>query len=265
MYSSLAIAFKYLHYYRTAMNGKGHGMHSPFVFNFILDVLQNRQVYSPPPHLETLRKNLLSDNRKLNITDLGAGSGTGNAKQRTVRQVAATAIKPAKYSQLLYRLVHRYQPATILEMGTSLGLTTAYMAAAHLPARIVTIEGSSAIRSIALENFAVLQFNNVHSIEGNFDIVLPQLLQESSHFDLAFIDGNHRYVPTINYFNQLQSHAHNDTILVFDDIHWSAGMEKAWEEIKKHPAVRCTIDIFFMGFVFFRNEFKEKQDFVIRF
>jgi len=53
--------------------------------------------------------------------------------------------------------------------------------------------------------------------------------------------------------------------LVFDDIHWSAEMEKAWLEIKSHPSVQYTIDIFFLGFVFFRPDFKVKQNFSIRF
>jgi predicted O-methyltransferase YrrM len=265
MYSSLQLATKYLHYYCTAMNGKGHGMHSPFVFGFILDVLHNRQGYAQPHYLEALRKKLLADKRLLHIADLGAGSRVAASKSRTVRQVAATAAKPPKYSRMLYRLVRHYQPATILELGTSLGLTTAYMAAAHPKAQIITVEGSSDIIKIAKENFTASGLANIQTIVGNFDEVLPQLLQAGTGFDLVFIDGNHRHEPTINYFTQLLSKAHNNTILVFDDIHWSAEMESAWAQIKKHPSVRCTIDIFFMGFVFFKREFREKQDFVIRF
>ena len=82
---------------------------------------------------------------------------------------------------------------------------------------------------------------------------------------MAYVDGNHRYEPTIRYFQLLLSHAHNDTILIFDDIHWSAEMEKAWKEIQQHPSVRCTVDLFYLGFVFLRDEFKVPQHFVVRF
>jgi predicted O-methyltransferase YrrM len=265
MYSSLQLAFKYLQYYRTAMNGKGHGMHSPFVFDFILSVLHNRHGYAPPSCLESLRKKMLADNRQLSIIDLGAGSRVAVAKSRTVKHLAATAIKPPKYSRMLYRLVCHYQPATILELGTSLGLTTAYMAAANPKAQIITVEGSSDIIEIAKENFAALGLANIQTVEGNFDDVLPQLSHQGRGFDLVFIDGNHRYQSTMNYFHQLLTTTHGNTILVFDDIRWSKEMEMAWAEIKNHPSVRCSIDIFFMGFVFFRSEFREKQDFVIRF
>jgi predicted O-methyltransferase YrrM len=102
-------------------------------------------------------------------------------------------------------------------------------------------------------------------MRGNFDNLLPPVIAQLSSIDLAYIDGNHRYQPTVNYFHQFLSKAGNQTILIFDDVHWSEEMEKAWEEIKAHPAVQCTIDIFFLGFVFFREEFKVKQNFVIRF
>jgi predicted O-methyltransferase YrrM len=265
VYSSFQLARKYIHYYRNALNSKGHGMHSPFVFQFILDVLNNRQKMIAPRELEQLRKALFADKRLLTIEDMGAGSRVAASKERTVRQLAATAVKPKKYSQLFYRLVKNYQPKTIIELGTSLGLTTAFLASAYPAATVYTIEGSTAIREVACHNFEQLSLTNIQSLQGNFDQVLPVLLQKIPSVDLAYIDGNHRYQPTLDYFHQLLQKAHNNTILVFDDIHWSAEMEQAWNEIKQHPSVRCTVDIFFLGFVFFRSEFRTRQDFTIRF
>ena len=240
-------------------------MHSPFVFNFILDVLNNRQGYAPPEELEALRKKLLRDKRLLQIEDFGAGSRTAATKQRTVAQLAATAVKPPKFSRLLYRLVRHYQPQNIVELGTSLGLTTAYLAKANPEATIYTIEGSSAIHAVAQENFAQLHLNNIEAMQGNFDLVLPPLLSTIPAVDLAYIDANHRYGPTVNYFEQFLQKGHNDSIFVFDDIHWSAEMEQAWAEIKNHPAVRCSVDLFFVGVVFLISEFVEKQKFYISF
>jgi predicted O-methyltransferase YrrM len=265
MFTSFQLAKKYLHYYLTAHNSKGHGVHSPFVFQFILHVLNNRSGYVPPVEMEQLRNALLHDQRILEIEDFGAGSRVARQKKRRVSELAKSAPKSKKYAQLLFRLVKHYQPKTILELGTSLGVTTSYLSAASPAANITTIEGSKAIAGVAAENFHRLYLENVRLQVGNFDELLPSVVQELSSIDLAYIDGNHRYQPTVNYFQQLLPALHNDSILVFDDIHWSAEMEKAWEEIKQHPAVLCTVDVFFLGFVFFGSEFKVKQHFTVRF
>lgn len=264
-YTGFQLAKKYLHYYLTALNSKGHGMHSPFVFQFILHVLNNRSGYQAPVEIEALRKSLLNDERVLEIEDFGAGSRVARHKRRRISEVARHALKPKKYAQLLFRLVKHYQPHTILELGTSLGLTTSYLSYADPAANIVTIEGSEAIAGVANENFGSLGIKNIQQRTGNFDHLLPALVQELSSIDLAYIDGNHRYEPTVRYFQQLLPSLHNNSILIFDDIHWSEEMEKAWHEIQQHPAVQCTVDVFFLGFVFFRKEFKEKQHFTIRF
>jgi predicted O-methyltransferase YrrM len=265
MYSSFQLAKKYLYYYFTALNGNGHGMHSPFVFDFILNVLNNQKKYEAPAEIETFRKQLLTDKSIVTIEDLGAGSRVQSSKQRTISSLARNAIKPKKYSQLLYRLVEHYQPKTVIELGTSLGITTAYLSKANPSSTIFSIEGSREVAGIAQQNFKVLNCSNIHSITGNFDEVLPTIINQQSAIDLAYIDGNHRMQPTLNYFEQFLSKTHNDSILVFDDIHWSKEMEEAWEKIKAHPSVKCTVDIFFLGFVFFRQEFKTKQNFVVRF
>jgi predicted O-methyltransferase YrrM len=265
VFSSAQLAKKYLQYYFSASNRRGHGMHSPFVFDFILNVLQNKNAYSLPPDIEMLRRRLLADRRKIMVEDLGAGSRTNLSKERTVRQIARASLKSKKLAAVLFRLARHYQPATIIELGTSFGLTTSYFSKANPAAQITTIEGSASVAAIARENFERLHAGNIQLVQGNFDDRLPPLIQRLSAIDLAYIDGNHRYQPTIKYFRQLLSKSQNNTILVFDDIHWSAEMEKAWEEIKAHPAVMYTIDIFFLGFVFFRQEFKVKQHFSIRF
>lgn len=265
MYSSAQLAQKYFNYYLHASNGKGHGMHSPFVFDFILNVLNNKSDYQSPTEIEQLRQQLLSDKRIIEIEDFGAGSRTNSSKQRSIAQIAKSALKSKKLAQVLFRLAKHYQPQLIVELGTSLGITTAYLSKANPNSAITTIEGSKQIAAIAKENFQKLNCTNIQQLTGDFDDLLPAAIYLLQSIDLAYIDGNHRYQPTINYFHQFLPKSHNQTILVFDDIHWSVEMEKAWEKIKSHPSVQYTIDIFFLGFVFFREEFKVKQNFVIRF
>jgi predicted O-methyltransferase YrrM len=240
-------------------------MHSPFVFDFILNVLNNKSGYQAPAEIENLRAQLLTDKREIEIQEMGAGSRTSSSNKRAVREIARSALKSKRLARVLFRLAKHYQPKNVIELGTSLGLTTAYISKAIPSFQIISVEGNPPTAAIAEENFQKLSCSNIRVIQGNFDTVLPAILDQFPVIDLAYIDGNHRYQPTINYFHQLLTKSDANTILVFDDIHWSDEMEKAWEEIKSHPSVQYTIDIFFLGFVFFRNEFKVKQDFSIQF
>jgi predicted O-methyltransferase YrrM len=265
MYSKLQLAAKYLYYYFDASNSKGHGMHSPFVFEFITKVLNDKTKYPAYQQVEDLRKQLFKDQSILTVEDFGAGSTIDKTNKRTIASIAKNAAKPAKFGQLIYRIVKHYQPPTILELGTSLGITTSYLSLAKPDAKLITMEGAAAIAETARQNFKALKLNNVSVKEGNFDQTLSSVISGLSSVDFAFIDGNHRREPTEKYFNQLLPVTNNDSILIFDDIHWSSEMEQAWETIKQHPSVRCTIDLFFIGIVVFRQEFKEKQHFTIRF
>jgi predicted O-methyltransferase YrrM len=264
MYSKRQLGFKYLNYYFTASNGKGHGMHSPFVFDIITKILNDTTEYSDYDTVEGLRKKLFNDETKLKIEELGAGSSSGKSNLRSVASIARHAMKSKKWGQLLYRIVKYYRPKTIIELGTSLGVTASYLSVANPDAKIFTLEGAPQIAAVAKQNFRTLELKNIKLVEGNFDNTLPAVLYQVPTVDLVFIDGNHRKEPTENYFHWLLSKINNDTILIFDDIHWSREMEEAWEHIKSHLAVRCSIDLFFLGIVFFRQEFKQRQHFKIR-
>ncbi|MDQ6758099.1 MAG: class I SAM-dependent methyltransferase [Bacteroidota bacterium] len=265
MYSSFQLAKKYFHYYLLASNGKGHGIHSPFVFEFIKNVLNDKKVYECYEKIEKLRKELLHDKRIIEVEDLGAGSIALSSNKRTIKDIAGSSLKPKKFSQLLFRMVQYYKPETIIELGTSLGITTSYLASANKNSEVFSLEGSKNIAETAEGNFKKVGLQNIKVIQGNFNDTLPALLSQVQKIDLAFIDGNHRKGPTINYFYQLLNKSTDSTILIFDDIHWSAEMEDAWKELQQHPSVTLTIDIFFIGLIFFKKDFKAKQHFVIRF
>jgi predicted O-methyltransferase YrrM len=208
---------------------------------------------------------MLRDKRVLEVQDFGAGSRTGATKRRGVSQIAHSALKPQKFGQLLFRLANYYQCKTIVELGTSLGITTCYLASACNNAKVYTLEGASAVAAVASQNISWLGLKNVEQVTGNFDDTLPPLLNRLGMVDLVYIDGNHRKEPTLRYFDMLRQHAHHQTMLVFDDIHWSREMEDAWEQIRQHESVTLSVDLFFLGIVFFNPAFREKQHFRIRY
>ncbi|MBV9988790.1 MAG: class I SAM-dependent methyltransferase [Chitinophagaceae bacterium] len=265
MYSPFQLGLRYLKYYLTASNGRGHGMHSPFVFEFITQVLNDdREFYAYQP-IENLRQLLLHDERELLVEDLGAGSRLQKTNRRRIKDIAKASLKPKKFGQLLFRIADHYAPGSVLELGTSLGITTAYLASAKNSAQVITMEGADAVGEQAMQNFNKLQLHNIQLVKGNFDDTLAAALQTLRQVDLCFVDGNHRYEPTVRYYRQLLPAMHDHSILIFDDIHWSREMEQAWNEIRQDERITISIDLFHIGLVFFRQENKVKQHFAIRF
>ena len=249
----------------TASNGKGHGVHSPFVFDFIKFLLNDKTQYTSYKEIEAIRTQLLANNKSIEVQDFGAGSSIIKTNTRVVSKIAASSLKPKKFAQLLHRMVAYYKPETIVELGTSFGITSAYLAKGNEQAAFYTLEGATEIANIAQQNFTQLQVKNIQLIQGDFAKTMPGLFSSLHKIDFAFVDGNHRKEPTLKYFEALLKLSHANTIMVFDDIHWSEEMEAAWENIKQHDAVRLTVDLFFIGIVFLRNDFKVKQHFSIRF
>ncbi|MFN0081015.1 MAG: O-methyltransferase [Ferruginibacter sp.] len=264
MYSPFQLTKKYLKYYFTASNGKGHGVHSPFVFEFIKYVLNDKKEYSCYNSIEKIRKHLLENSNIIEVEDFGAGSTVIKTKNRVVKSIAASSLKSKKFSRLLFRIVQYYHKKSVLELGTSLGTSTAYLASAN-NVSVTTMEGSKSIAQIARDNFSQLGLNNIDIIEGDFNNTLPVFLSANKNIDLVFLDGNHRKKSTLEYFEALLLNASEETIFVFDDIHWSEEMEEAWEIVKQNQKVTLTIDLFFIGIVLLGKDFKAKQHFTIRF
>jgi predicted O-methyltransferase YrrM len=245
-------------------SGNAHGLHSPFVFALYTTVVRHTGQYAVYEPVEKRRQELLRSLQSITVQDFGAGSHTGAGQVRRVADIARAAAKPPRLGQLLFRLVNYFQPKTTLELGTSLGLTTAYLAAAHSRHRVITFEGCPATAAIARETFAGLHLQNIELYEGNLDDTLaPALASLTAPVDFVFFDGNHRYEPTLRYFELCLNRAHENSIFVLDDIHWSAEMERAWETIKAHPQVLLTVDLFYIGLVFFRRN-QPKQHFSLR-
>lgn len=263
MIIDLHIAKKYLKH--LSGSSGAHKLHSPFAYEFYTNVLQDERRYYSFNAIEKRRNQLLRNHAHIKVTELGAGSRIQGVADRRVSDIAKYAAKRAKYGRLLFRIVNYFNPKNILELGTSLGISTSYLASARSRSHVTTLEGWPEVLDIAKETFKALQLDNITTVSGNFDDTLEVVLEGMPSLDLAFIDGNHRKEPTLRYFECCLSKINNNSVLIFDDIYWTPEMEAAWNEIKAHPSVRLTIDTFYFGLVFFRKEIKEKQHFKFRY
>ena len=237
-----------------------HGVHSPFVYNLVTQCLYDKSNYSEYNTLRNYRKELLNNNTSLEVTDLGAGSQVMKTKTRKVKRIAKNAGSTAFRTELLFRLVAYFKPKHILELGTSLGISTYAMHIGNIASKITSIEGCPNLVNFTKHQLKKHKASNITIKTGDFSAVIPSLYTK---FDLIFIDGNHQKEATLSYFESLLPKAHNDTIFIFDDIYWSKDMTEAWEAIKKHPKVTVSIDTFFWGFAFLRTE-QAKEHFTIR-
>ena len=242
-----------------------HGVHSPFVFDLVRNCFYDKTNYPEYQILDNYRNSLLQNKNTIEVTDFGAGSRVFKSNTRAINQIAKNAGISTNRAKLLFRIVNYFQPKSILEIGTSLGLATSALSLNDFAA-ITTLEGCSETMAIA-KNQLQLQLpkfsNKINFINTEFSKQLTSYNLQPITYNLIYFDGNHSKEATLEYFELLLPTITNETVWIFDDIHWSTAMEEAWEIIKKHPKVTVTVDTFQWGFVFFRNE-QVKEDFIVR-
>jgi predicted O-methyltransferase YrrM len=249
------LLYKYIIHFFSARNSRGHGVHSPFIFYFTNFVLNNSESYYIFPKIESIRFDLRRDKRTIDVEDFGAG----NHRVRAVSDITAHSLKSPKYGQLLFRIANFLKTKNVLELGTSLGITASYLASSSKDIRCISLEGCPQTAMIAQDNFKKLGLENIKIVVGNIDDTLRDVLTTVDSLDLIFFDANHRSESVLNYFDQCLLKVSGSSVMVIDDIYWSADMESAWKKIKDHPKVMSTIDLFQVGIVFFNPDLHKKH------
>jgi predicted O-methyltransferase YrrM len=223
--------------------------------------------------IEMLRNSLSTSTIELPIVDYGSISPTtelsteemykGTNIIRTIGEVCQNAAKQHKWGLMILLIIRKFRPTVCLELGTSLGISAAYQAAAceiNNYGKVITLEGSESLVSLAVKNLKSLGVNRAHVVSGRFQDTLPNVLKKYGPIDFVFIDGHHDEHATVSYFKQILTHLSDNAILIFDDIHWSSGMERAWNIIHQDSNIKISLDIFEMGICLFtksKNENKE--------
>ena len=252
----------FIDFYRKAHTA--NNLHSPFVYELAKVVLEDDRAFYAFPIIEQLRSKLLLDETLLFIEDLGAGSKADPQSKRPVKSVARHSPVEARVGKMLFRLVHWRKPKNILELGTSLGISTLYQASAALGAGITTVEGCTAIAGVAEQNFKRTGFSQIRLINDSFDEALGHILRPSGpKLDYVFLDGDHRSGSSIRYFERILPFLQNDSLFLLADIYWSPEMKTAWQELCRHPAVSLSVDLFHFGILFFRQEQRSREHYKI--
>jgi len=249
----------FVKHFITAKRG-GHNVHSPFAYKLCEEVFYNNNVFYDFENLSLVREQLLKNTTSLQIDDFGAGSKAFKSNTRNVNAIAKYGISNPIQSRLFYKLINFLNCKVSVELGTSLGLNTLYLANANKNGTVHTFEGSTELSYFAKKLADENRCENIKFINAEFDEALPIFFKQNNTVDFFYVDGNHTCQATLDYFNLALNHKTDNSVFVFDDIYWSADMTKAWEEIKKNKKVSLSIDTFYFGLVFFKPEFKEKVD-----
>lgn len=238
-------------------------VHSPFLFDLLENTLEDDRHFYVFDKIESFRSELTSNNTVLTVEDLGAGSKTTKSNQRTIKQITNSAVSPAYQSRFLFKLAQYMRSRNIIELGTSMGISSLYLSNYSKKVNLISLEGSREILQQAKKNFKAFGAENISTLLGHFDDTFPEALDRFEKVDFVYIDGNHAKEPTLKYFEWCLAKVHDKTVLVFDDIYWSPEMTEAWEIIKKHPSVKLSLDMYYFGIVFFNIDILQKQEFKI--
>ena len=255
--------FKYLNYRLTSFTE--HDVHSPFVFNFYMELIKTKHPFHDFYLLNNTREKLLKNRQTITMRDFGAGSKKLHSNQRCINQITKYGIAPKKQAEFLYRLINFLKPTNIIELGTSVGLTTLYLAKPNSKTTVYTLEGAEELVQFSTELFKEHHCSNIKSITGNFNDTFPHLINQLQRIDVLYIDGNHAYEPTIHYFNLALAKKTEQSVFIVDDINWSTDMQRAWQYIYTHKEVTLSLDFFYFGIVFFRKETIQKEHFTLYF
>ncbi len=259
----MSVFFKYLKYRWRSAHKKGRGIHSPFVFELASKVIYNKDGLKIPGNLLKFHKRVLRSQQRINIVDHGAGSRVTSDTTRKISSIAKASSITKKYGEVLYRLSSWYAPGTMMELGTGIGISTAYLSSGSPEANFYTVEGSNEKIEFAKSQLKESGFDHINFTHSTFEDCFSDLLLKMKSHCLIFIDGDHRYEPTVNTVRQiLENDILEEVVIVLDDIHWSNEMERAWNELCKDARIDISVNLFFMGFLI-RRPGIEKQHFNI--
>jgi predicted O-methyltransferase YrrM len=250
---------KYIQHQLQRRHRRGHGIHSPYLFEFVNGVLFNASGMEVPEQILQVHRELEKDRSMIPKGKLGATFNVGSPEVRSVGKFVRRSSVSEKYGAMLFRIIRWFRPEMIIELGTGLGISTLYLAAASPEIPVHSIEGNTDRADFAAQLMCRCNLGPVSIHWGEMEEKLEDLMPVLGGRFVSFVDGNHRYGPTISYIKMLLSKAGEEAVIIMDDIYWSKDMFRAWKEVVSWPEVRVSIDLFHMGILLLRRELNKEH------
>jgi predicted O-methyltransferase YrrM len=235
-----------------------------------------REVYLDDRHYHafdlvcSIRRHWRRQPGTVSTATLGAPSRTTRASRRPVSGLVRKNAIDAPTGKLLFRVALWLRASSILELGTNMGISGLYLHAPNTKATLHTVEGNEEVATLARQTFQMAGAGpGLRLHHASFDDWLKEHLPSDTQagtfqsLDLLFLDGDHRYAPTLSYVKRLIPLRSAEAVFIVADIHWSPGMERAWEELKALPEVSASLDLYHLGVLFFKPGI-EKEHLAVR-
>ncbi len=239
--------------------------HSPYLFQLLTYCCDDSNQLAGFEEIEAVRSALSASQEMIGLQDYGAGhQGKIYRKEISISSIARRSLSTPFQGRFMARLARFHNPQTIVEFGTSLGISAAYLATGSPESEFITIEGDPIVGAKAISVFKTLGIKNIELINETFETTIRSRIQLIDRIDLLFLDGNHQKEALLSYYHTLKKHCHEDTIIIVDDIYWSADMTSAWMEIIREKEITQSVDCFQFGLLFFSPHFLAKENHRIR-
>lgn len=228
-----------------------YDIHSPFMYDVIKSI-ENKECEKHEDFLniQSLHKKLKANTLLIPVIDYGAGSRKNKQVIRSLASFAKTAASDYKSGKLLFNLSNHFQPEHTLELGTNLGIGTAYLASGIQSGHVSSIEGNPHLAEIARNNIEFLGLTNTDIHIGKFSEVLPTILHKSKPLNLVFIDGHHDGKATLDYIQTIRPFLAVDAVIILDDVYWSSDMQETFQQLIEEKWISTYIDLFYKGILF---------------
>ena len=238
--------------------------HSPYLFQLLSHACDENATSPEFERIEKQRKLLLQSKEPIVKTDKGAGSQSNPGSNTSIAKIARSALSKPYQCRFMSRIVQESGARHILELGTSLGISTCYLAAGAPEGKITTIEADPAIVQQAKNNFEKLGFHHIEIHQSTFEEFFNAGKEVTPSYDFIFMDGNHQRAALLQYYNALRPSCHPKTIIIVDDIYWSREMHLGWKHLISLPEITQSVDCFHFGMLFFNPDFLEKKNHMVR-
>ncbi|MCF8236593.1 MAG: class I SAM-dependent methyltransferase [Saprospiraceae bacterium] len=224
-----------------------YSMHSPLLYSFCREVLDDRRSFYAFEEIEIWRYHLLHESSELHVVDLGAGGQDALDQNRIVSSIAKTSLSPPWKCRYLFRMVLWWKPDLLLEFGTSLGVSTAYLAAASIHTPLITVDGSDSHLQLARKGWNKLGLDHIEEWNLSFQQAIQRIPWDQHGRILIYLDGDHRPARVLEILQTIQEKTRHPFLVIIDDIRWSDDMWAGWQEWRSAFQSGAWLDLYQVG------------------
>ena len=230
--------------YRKLFCRKGFGVHSPFVYDLITNVIEETCEFYAYRDISLVRLQLLQNEQFIQY----------GKKQLTVKKALKRYGISTKEGKFLFRLANHYKPHTMLSVGSSMGLAPLYLARYDSTVQCITLECVQDIAEIATQVLSK-EKNPALSIKtGTYRALLPESIVQLQQIDCVYVDKNVGVNDWDTIFEQCEPFIHNATFFVLAGIRSSTEKQSYWTQFRQHPSITVAIDLYDLGLLFFQSK-----------